>query len=219
LPGIEDAGASDERDDASSRQRALMMQELNHRSKNILQSISATLSLIAAKSENHEARQALYGAMQRLSVMSQAYAMLYRTGNGDTVPFGDYLRELCGALAEALNAEPERMQFAVEGDNPRWPQDSVAELGFLVCETVMNAIKHAFPMTGKGHITLHLDCRPQQCALEIGDDGIGFDRSTVIEGLGAKLIEAFARRLSGTVETISAPGGGTRVRIVFPPPA
>jgi two-component sensor histidine kinase len=208
---------SDELGGDAVRQRNLMMQELNHRSKNILQSISATLSLIAAKTENAEARATLHGAMQRLNVMSEAYAMLYRTGNADLIPCRDYLKQLCETLARALDAG--RLRFVVDGDNPLWPQRSVSDLGMLVSEVVMNAIKHAFPLSGQGRITVHLEYHSDRCALQIGDDGIGFEQAKIRHGLGAKLIQAFAQQISGTVEIVSIPGDGTMVRVLFPPPA
>jgi signal transduction histidine kinase len=62
--------------------------------------------------------------------------------------------------------------------------------------------------------------------LEIRDNGIGFDRNAVRDGdnpesgsLGLFGMQIRAKRVGGSVEIKSFPGGGTEVRVVFPLPA
>jgi signal transduction histidine kinase len=51
--------------------------------------------------------------------------------------------------------------------------------------------------------------------MEIVDDGCGFDPDSVPDGrMGLANMRDRAREAGGTLEIVSAPGAGTRVRIV-----
>ena len=62
--------------------RGLLIRELNHRAKNMLQSISAILSLEASRAPNDEARAALHRAMERVRSMAAVQTLLYDGASG-----------------------------------------------------------------------------------------------------------------------------------------
>jgi nitrate/nitrite-specific signal transduction histidine kinase len=51
--------------------------------------------------------------------------------------------------------------------------------------------------------------------LEIRDTGLGYDAATGAEGLGSKLMVAFARQLAADFTTEARPGQGTTHRLVM----
>ncbi|HKD48951.1 MAG TPA: sensor histidine kinase [Rhizomicrobium sp.] len=199
---------------ADSVLRGLLMRELHHRSKNLMQRISSTLQL-QAQGEDDAVRAALMKAADRVSAMSQVQAMLYQVGDGEKIPLKTYLEGLCVALRGALQSETSPVTIEVTGDTPIWPEQRVEQVGLLAAEIVSNTLKHAFP--GKiGHIGLHIASGRKRCVLTFGDDGIGFDTAQIRRGLGSKLIEAFARQLSADLDIETSPGHGTRVQVGFP---
>jgi signal transduction histidine kinase len=61
-----------------------------------------------------------------------------------------------------------------------------------------------------------LDARDGRLALEVTDDGVGFDPAAAeVRGrrLGLTSMEERARALGGTLRIDSTPGAGTRVRL------
>jgi len=82
---------------------------------------------------------------------------------------------------------------------------------FVCCEGFANALKHS----GAERVTLSLWREDGALALELSDDGRGFDPGTAggtgLAGLGDR-VGAFG----GSFGVESAPGRGTRLRAVFP---
>jgi diguanylate cyclase len=199
---------------ADSVQRGLLMHELHHRSKNLMQRIASTLQL-QAQGEDHAVKTALSKAADRVTAMAEVHAMLYQVGDGEKIPLKTYLQVLCVALRRALEAETSPVTIEVTGDSPLWPEPRVEQVGLLASEIVSNSLKHAFP-DKKGHIGLDIACGSKRCVLTFSDDGAGFDTARVRRGLGSKLIEAFIRQLTAELDVETAPGRGTRVRVGFP---
>ena len=81
-------------------------------------------------------------------------------------------------------------------------------------EAMHNTVKHA----QAGQIQLSLTWSEREVAMEISDDGAGFDTAASYPGhLGLHSMEERATRLGGTLEVGSVAGGGTRVCVRIPP--
>jgi PAS domain S-box-containing protein len=82
-------------------------------------------------------------------------------------------------------------------------------------EALHNTVKHAQATT----IALRLSCDDQGIALEIRDDGRGFDQAASFPGhLGLRSMPERAASAGGTVKIESAPGVGTTILARFPIP-
>jgi signal transduction histidine kinase len=106
-----------------------------------------------------------------------------------------------------------RARYAIDvvadlGDEPDMPF-SVKEAFYRIAqEALHNTVKHAQAQ----HITLRLESHAATVALEVQDDGIGFDPTGNFPGhLGLKSMRERMERLGGTLTIESAPGAGTRV--------
>ena len=124
---------------------------------------------------------------------------------------------LAAALQERLLSVERRVgvatSLAVEGDGRLSPTVE-AELDRITQEALNNALKHAQAQ----QIAVHLRQNEQLVALEIMDDGIGFDLGTTWSrgGLGLRGMAERAARLGGQLAIDSRPGKGTRVRVEVP---
>ncbi len=79
-------------------------------------------------------------------------------------------------------------------------------------EALHNALRHA----GATRVAVRLRGRDGTLALEVSDDGAGFDPADAdVRGrhLGLTSMEERAERLGGRLEIASAPGAGTTVRL------
>src|SRR3954453_9868702 len=86
-------------------------------------------------------------------------------------------------------------------------------LGLIVTEVVMNALKHAFPGDrANGQITVAYDRAGTNWKLSISDNGVGkLDGVLAYEksGLGTGIIKALSTQLDAQVKTLTGPEGTT----------
>jgi signal transduction histidine kinase len=122
-------------------------------------------------------------------------------------------------LVEALESRAARLPLWVTIDcepdlrEARFDERIESAAYFVCCEGFANALKHS----GAERIALSLRHEGGTLALELCDDGCGFDTGDVggsgLAGLGDR-VDAFG----GSFEVESAPGEGTRLRAAFPAP-
>jgi signal transduction histidine kinase len=118
--------------------------------------------------------------------------------------------------AAALEARHEIPIRAALGEEPDLPLETKEALYRIAQEALHNTVKHA----RASRADLKLECDARGTALEVSDDGAGFDPEGDFSGhLGLKSMRERAARLGGTLRVESAPGEGTRIRVRVPPGA
>ena len=120
-------------------------------------------------------------------------------------------------LTEALRSQASRaaIHVSVVGRVPR-SNEQVEEAVYFCCsEAIQNAAKHAGP-SAKVNLSLRHD--NGRLALQIADDGLGFDASDTANGAGLQNIGERVEDLGGEFELASAPGRGTVLTISVPWP-
>ncbi|MGH2620012.1 MAG: sensor histidine kinase [Anaerolineales bacterium] len=124
---------------------------------------------------------------------------------------------LLAALRSRLEAVEDRAgvrtSLKVEGDG-RLSHNLEAGLYRVVQEALNNALKHS----GAEQVTVSLNIGPELVALEVADDGIGFDSQAAHSGggLGLRGMVERAQELGGKLSLQSEPGQGTRIRLEVP---
>ncbi len=98
-------------------------------------------------------------------------------------------------------------------EEPGMPPETKEALYRIAQEAMHNTTKHA----GASTVDLVVELCEGEVALEVRDDGSGFDASGSFPGhLGLKSMRERAARLGGALTVESAPGRGTRVRARLP---
>ena len=130
-------------------------------------------------------------------------------------------------LIPALNQLSEKMRenhnqnVIIEADESVLDDMEVGKLGvifFIVEEAVNNARKHARAK----HIWVRLNRNVDLIHLEIEDDGVGFDLSSIQsnyeqrDSLGMVNLHERAEIVNGILKIDSSPGGGTRISVTVP---
>lgn len=111
-----------------------------------------------------------------------------------------------------------RVRLQVKGKERRLPAEAETALFRIGQEAVNNAARHARASA----VALTLTFDESRVALEVEDDGEGFDVAATGEasgkhsGWGLMGMEERATLLGGSIEIVSRPGRGTRVRAVVP---
>jgi PAS domain S-box-containing protein len=99
------------------------------------------------------------------------------------------------------------------GEEPGLPLSAKEALYRIAQEAIHNIVKHAQAR----QVRMRLVTTTRETALEIEDDGVGFDPSGAFPGhLGLRSMRERVDQQRGTIELTSAPGHGTCMRVRFP---
>lgn len=206
--------------DTLLRERAVLMQEMQHRIANSLQIIASVLLLKARTVKSEETRQHLHDAHDR--VMSVAAVQQHLQASLGEVEVGPYLTKLCESLASSMIRESRPLTLNVRSDKAMVTSQEAVSLGLIVTELVINALKHAFPDGRKGEVLVDYELTQPGWTLSVTDDGIGkppTSPSTRV-GLGTSVVEALGKQLRAHVTTSdAAPGARIALVNIDPPPS
>lgn len=195
------------------REKAVLIQEVQHRVANSLQIIASVLMQSARRVQSEEARGHLNNAHHRVMSIAAVQRQL-STSKGGNVELGTYLTQLCGSLGASMIADPNRLSISVAVDDSAVEADVSISLGLIVTELVINALKHAFPAKPVGMITVGYSSAGSDWTLSVTDNGIGMPTGSeaLKAGLGTGIVEALARNLQCEIQ-LSDAGPGTAVTI------
>jgi two-component sensor histidine kinase len=166
------------------REKAILLQEVQHRVANNLQIIASVLMQSARRVQSEEARGHLQNAHHRVMSIAAVQRHLAVSTLGD-VTLRPYFIQLCESLGASMIHDPERLSIVVT-------------LGLIITELVVNALKHAFPEQKHGTIAVDYRSDGQRWTLSVDD---------AKPGLGTGIIEALARQLSGHIRVADASPG------------
>jgi signal transduction histidine kinase len=94
----------------------------------------------------------------------------------------------------------------------RFDPDTEAGVYFCCLQAIQNVIRHA----DNAASVVRLDLDGDDIAVEIHDEGRGFDVAATPRGMGLEIVQDRVDALDGTLEVKSAPGRGTTVSIRIP---
>jgi len=199
---------------ALSVQQDLMAQEFDHRLGNSLQMIVSLLSLQSLAAPSPEAADQLTIAAGRVAAFGRVHRRLHLLDRQKNVEFKQYLRTLCGDIADLLLEKHAGRAVVVEGAEITLPSALGIPLGLLVAEAITNSVKHA-----TGDITVRIHAAAPTIWLSISDEGPGLPADfdpTKQKGLGMKLIQSLTKQIGGTLKFATGDGErGTRLTISF----
>ncbi len=210
---VTDARAEARLKDDLIRDKAILLQEVQHRVANSLQIIASVLMQSARRVQSAEARGHLHDAHHRVMSIAALQRQL-STSNGGNVELRAYLTQLCQSLGASMIAAPDRLSIEVTVDNSAVEADVSVSLGLIVTELVINALKHAFPDERMGRIAIDYRSSGKDWTLSVTDNGIGMPKGkdTPKAGLGTGIVEALSKNLQGEIR-LSDAAPGTAVTI------
>jgi two-component sensor histidine kinase len=196
------------------REKAILLQEVQHRVANSLQIIASVLMQSARQVQSEEARGFLRDAHHRVMSIAQVQRQLATSSLGN-VALRPYLIQLCESLGASMIQDPSRLSIVAKIDDSVVDANTSVSLGLIVTELVINALKHAFTDNRQGSISVDFRSEGPTWALSVVDDGIGMPTGTekARPGLGTGIVEALARQLGGKIIVCDAMPG-TSVRVV-----
>jgi two-component sensor histidine kinase len=211
---VTDARLAERVKDDLVREKAVLLQEVQHRVANSLQIIASVLLQSARNVQSEETRTHLHDAHNRVMSIATVQKQLATSGVGEVV-LGPYFTQLCESLGASMIRDHEKQSIEVTVDKSSVAADVSVSLGLIVTELVINALKHAFPTSGEGRIMVDYHAQGPNWTLSIGDNGVGMPKEAeprATPGLGTSIVEALARQLRARVR-ISDRMPGTLVSV------
>jgi len=198
------------------RDKAVLLQEVQHRVANSLQIIASVLMQSARNVQSEETKIHLHDAHHRVMSIAAVQQQL-ASSIVDDVQLRSYFTQLCQSLGASMIRDHNQILLEVETDESTTTADASVSLGLIVTELVINALKHAFPEQRKGKIMVGYQSGRGAWALSVKDDGVGMPPASkpARAGLGTSIIEALARQLDARVD-IGSNNPGTAVSVVHP---
>jgi two-component sensor histidine kinase len=217
IQDVTEARASERQKDDLIRDKAILVQEVQHRVANSLQIIASVLMQGVRKVGSDESRDHLRDAHQRIMSVAAVQRQLAGSELGD-VELRGYFTDLCRSIGDSMIRDHNQITLKVTVDDSIASSGKSVSLGLIVTELVINALKHAFPDDREGQIDVDYRAHGDGWTLMVCDDGVGMpvSASAPKPGLGTGIIQALANQL-GAVIDIANGKPGLQVSIVCAP--
>jgi two-component sensor histidine kinase/PAS domain-containing protein len=181
--------------------KSAMLQEIQHRVRNSLQTLIALLRLEARRAGTDETRKVLNESISRILSVAAVHDSLVQLESG-VVSLRALSECILNQTAHSLVGENQHIQLQLSGSDINLPAEQATPCALVINELVLNALEHGYGPGRSGSISVTLYDDDNLVAIEIHDDGEalpeGFDvassgqlglrivRTLVEDGLGGK---------------------------------
>jgi two-component sensor histidine kinase len=208
---------------------AALLAESNHRIANNLAVVAGYLILQANRTVREggpiaacEVHSILAAASAKVSAAGNLHHMLTTTAEG-VVDLGEYLERVARSALDAMTVGK---QFELELEfEPGCvvAADQALNLGLLVGELIINAIKHSHPAGSRGRIEAGCSLSRDGIAAWVRDDGVGLPEGFDLKhdgGIGMRTLRLIAQQVGVEVDFFSGEIGLTvQIRVPAAVPA
>lgn len=185
----------------SLKEKVTMLQEIHHRVKNNLQTVSSLLRIQADKIPGSPAVEYLRASERRIRSMALIHMQLYKTKDFSRINIKSYTQDLCKQLLLSFGIINNRIKLHIDIEDIFFAIDTALPCGLIINELFANSLKHAFPDNREGNIYLKIFRNADNSyQLVYKDDGIGFSGDYTSEDpskLGILLINTLNDQLEG----------------------
>jgi two-component system, sensor histidine kinase PdtaS len=179
----------------ADKAKALLLQEMAHRTKNNLAVLGAMIRLQAKNVEPAVAIE-FQATARRIQVMAEVYDQLSLKQDSRLVNMRYFLNNVVEKIFQSLGAGP--IAFEVVSEDVDLPNNQALAIGIIVNELVTNSLKYAFPDNRPGHVTVALSAA-EAIEVTVSDNGVGRDGEGDPSGLGSRIIMLLTQQLGGTL--------------------
>jgi two-component sensor histidine kinase/tetratricopeptide (TPR) repeat protein len=187
---------------------ALHRTDIIHRTSNVLAQVQAILKIISYGFEK-EQREKLQLAESVISSAGQLQEFTYRALDSESrIDLGQYLQTLARNVLETFGHKHSRIELAFDMKNAlNVHQTKALNIGIIVSELILNAIKYAFSESHPGPV-IFLDANflRGKLMIQVRDNGRGLPEKRSA-GTGTNMIRMLVQQLQGTLEFSTSPEG------------
>jgi two-component sensor histidine kinase len=198
---------------AALDERTRRLRDLDHLTRNNLQTLSSIVLLKARRTQDEAARRGLLNTAERINALAAAHRLVDPASLSGRFDVAAFLEDFAGDLAAA--ADPKRIRLDLDVEPFDAPERDAAAIALLVNELVTNALRHAFPDGRKGRVSISARRSEGAVRLTVEDDGVGLAAAAAPgEAFGRTLAEMLARQLKADLVFEDA-RPGTRAVLVL----
>ncbi len=211
-----DLGKANESMREAKERAEILLSEVNHRVANSLTLVTSLIGMQARSLGYDTSRRALEEAQARVQAVAMVHRRLYESSDVRTVELDEYLKGLLDQFRASVDTD-HGVTLHYQLEPLTLKTDASINLGVIVSEWVLNAIKYAYP-DRKGEVRIVLSRREDDFALlRVEDDGVGREDGAPVKGtgVGSRIVSAMAASLGGTVEYRSN-NPGLAATLAFP---
>ena len=206
----------------SLRERELLMEELQHRTKNNFLMIKGLLRYHGENLENSQLKAVLNDSKNRVNAISLLHEHLYSERDiPGKIAIKPYLENLTHSLTTSI---PDHVSLQVRRKIVDTPVDinKIVPLGLILNEAFTNAVKHAFIGHEKSSQYISVEFMPLEdeghCLLIVSDNGVGYNQEKYLskKNNGIELMKGLAQQIRGVLDIQFERKVGTKVLLKFP---
>ncbi len=192
-------------------QKSLLIKETHHRVKNNLQIVMSLLSLQSGQLKDPASQSALRQAQARVNALALVHRILHEIEDLDAVDVKALLQDLVASNPGGLrrraprSAARARSRVAARAERPRGPAHPVHGRGADQCVQARLSRRRA-----RRRHSRDACCRSRtaNCGSPSKTTArASSSRTPATQGIGSRLIQAFAQQIGGTPSVTSRPGG------------
>src|SRR6266508_622422 len=198
--------------------KSAMLQEMHHRVRNNLQTISALLAMQQRRLDSDvRGAEALRDSVARIQAIAAVHNLLCREDVGITT-VDAVVRQIVESAQVSL-ANPERpIRFEICGAPARVESREATVLAIVLNELIVNAMSHGLTVEG-GNVVVETTRKDGTIVVEVRDDGpshVHVEPPRPSSGLGLQIIRTLVTEdLAGSFD-LSEQGGWMCARLSFP---
>ena len=190
-------------------QKQVLLREANHRIKNNLQLISASLGVHGQRAADEASRDLMLELQAHVQAIARLHDRFYTEDRYDEVDAFALTRAVCADIAEVSAG-----RASVRVDAPGEALIASAAAGpfaLIVAELIMNAVKHASAGGTRGTIEVRgrTEAGPTVVVV-VSDDGPGLPAGFDLEhqsGMGLRMCRSLAAQIDGSLRAVPAARG------------
>ncbi|MFB6357158.1 MAG: sensor histidine kinase [bacterium] len=197
------------------KEKDLLLEEVQHRVKNNLQSIQSLIS-IQERSVGDDKIQSIFRKLQdHIQSFVFLNEQLQQTDAIREADTQEYLTRLCHAL-ESYEPEDQSVELKTDIQSITLSVDQLVNCGLIVSELVENAYEHSFNQQESGVIRVLFEQEMDHYRLVVEDDGQGIEEESDLDSAGGlRIVRSLVKYdLSGRFEVQS--DEGLRATVTFP---
>jgi two-component system, sensor histidine kinase PdtaS len=174
----------------------LLMQELHHRVKNNLQTVSSIMRLQARGITDPEVALVIAESRSRLETISMIHQQLYLEEQVHTLNFKHFIGDLVEKLQFTYNQNEKPIKIELDITEPQLVVDKALPLGLIINELLTNSFKYAYPDVKEPKLIIKLN----KHRFYYADNGSGSaDKVECVNNrsFGLQLIHSLSQQLRG----------------------
>ncbi len=192
-----------------------LLSELNHRTKNHLQTQSALIRQQMLKLKDEPTKDLIKDIDNQIRAINLIHQSLYTSTEDslERINLSSYIQNIVENLMISFGMTRNQIKLDLNLDDVDIDVHKALPVGLILNESVTNAFKHGFTNSLNKKLSVHLyRGTDKEIILTIADNGEGFDaRSINTERGGLKIMKSLTEDLRGKIQFLKKGGGSVRL--------